>query len=70
MYAATMDGLHHWHKHAFEKLGWMVLAYNRMSENKDMGEKIKMYRKIPNLRTLLSEEFLNFITIFRPRFHT
>ena len=34
MYAATMDGLNHWHKHAFEKLGWMVLAYNRMSENK------------------------------------
>jgi len=27
-----------------------------------------IYRKIPNLRTLLLEEFLNFITILRPRY--
>jgi len=57
MYAATMDGVNHWHKHAFEKLGWMVLAYNRMSENKDMGEKIKMYMKeLKHLQIALTEK--------------
>jgi len=47
------------------KITEMNSSLNRKKYNYDV-----MYRKILNLRTLLSEEFLNIITIFRPRLHT
>ena len=35
MYTTTYEGLHHWHNHEFEHLGWMTLAYAR-------GDKLKI----------------------------
>ena len=41
---ATMEGLHHWFKHKFEELGWMVLAKNRSSTDPACREKVKAYK--------------------------
>ena len=40
-YAATMYGINKWHEHAFEKLGWMVLA-----KAKGYNDKISQYKKM------------------------
>jgi len=41
--SCTLAGLEHWTKHAFEHLGWMVLASSR---NDDVSkEKVSLYKK-------------------------
>lgn len=48
----TFHGLHHWHKHMFEKLGWVLLALNRGGH----AEKVKMYHHaIDKLELALNE---------------
>jgi len=38
-YSATMPGLVMWHKAAFEKMGWMILA-----KAKGMNDKVRAYK--------------------------
>lgn len=45
-YNATFHGLHEWHKSMFEKLGWMVLAKDKMIHSKDASERKHMKSKI------------------------
>ena len=39
-HSATLDGVHHWYKSVFEKLGWMVLA-----DAKGYNFKVSTYKK-------------------------
>ncbi len=48
MKAVTYECLQHWHKHKFEKLGWMVLALKEMQTNEDPEVKEHMSNKINN----------------------
>ena len=60
MHPVTFYGLECWHKKAFEKLGWMVLASKHSVENKDYADKIKMYMKeLKHLSAALNEKINN-----------
>ena len=43
---ATFHGIHEWHKHMFEKFGWMMLSVNKGNKN---PEKVTSYIKGVNL---------------------
>ena len=56
--SATFHGLHEWHKHMFEKLGWMILS----KEKNDLNpEKISAYIKGIELLKCSLEKKINIV---------
>jgi len=54
-YNVTFHGLHEWHKHMFEKLGWMVLA-----KKHGYSDKVKSYiNGCKRLKEALEQEVKN-----------
>jgi hypothetical protein len=52
---ATTHGLHHWFKHMFEELGWMVLA-----KDYGMTDKVAVYKhSIERLKCALETKIKN-----------
>jgi len=56
MFEATFHGIECWHRHVFEKLGWMVLAANRPVIDGEIS-KLNMYsQEISHLHTAITEK--------------
>jgi hypothetical protein len=59
MYDATFDGVQCWYKHAFEKLGWMVLAANRPVVEGEIDKLVMYSQELKHLHQALNEKLEN-----------
>ena len=50
----TFHGLHEWHKHIFEHLGWMILANNH-----NMPDKVSVYTTSLDRFLVKSQKYLD-----------